>query len=435
MKPTLFEMFDEACTKPSDNNEHCPRFHELVRECPHVTEFGVMIGRSTVSFLSARPKKLISYDIVKQDIVNHIEDLARGEGLDFEFVLGDSRTAAIEETDLLYIDTEHVYDQLRTELFEHGDKVRKYIVLHDTTSFPNMWPAVEEFLALGTFHIKEKYANNNGLTVLQRKKDTPFLSVLVNSWNGLSLLKTYLRSFKDHTPEEVELCIALDGCEDGSVEYVRDLGYKLAWNPHRGVSGSLNKAEELATGEYYFWSSNDYVFSEGWYQKLKKYMHPYNYISIDLIQPQEVSCPPGGYFGTTPEEFDYEGFLACAKERPNILKDKLGYAFGNGVFHSDRWRAVGGFDTKYDPYGTMDIDFLYSVCKSDPNMVFFCPHDISVYHFVRATIRDKVHIAIEGRPEMFERKHGVGTGDAYRIIEEDSLGKRDLLAERGTPIT
>lgn len=264
---------------------------------------------------------------------------------------------------------------------------------------------------------------------------TPPLSVIVNSWNGLPYLETFVRSFKEHTPSEVELCVALDGCEDGSKEFIQDLGYKWVWNPHKGLSYSLNKAAEIATGEYYFWSSNDYVFSAGWYDRVQKYLHPYNYVTIDLIEPQEnASFEPGGYFGSCPEEFDYEGFLAYATIRPQIINDRPGFAFGNGVFHSDRWKAVGGFDTRYDPYGTMDIDFIYAVHVSDSNMVFFCPRDVSLYHFVRATIRDKTHIAIPGRPEMFQKKHGVDIGAAYRIVEKDSLKKRHLLIGRGTPI-
>ena len=31
-----------------------------------------------------------------------------------------------------------------------------------------LWPAVEEFLTQGTFRLKERYENNNGLTVLER---------------------------------------------------------------------------------------------------------------------------------------------------------------------------------------------------------------------------------------------------------------------------
>jgi hypothetical protein len=99
----------------------------------------------------------------------------------------------IEETDLLFIDTWHVYQQLKKEFELHADKSRKYIILHDTTTFgengegiastninivtgqieaiphKGLWPAVEEFLESNTkWKLKERYTNNNGLTVLER---------------------------------------------------------------------------------------------------------------------------------------------------------------------------------------------------------------------------------------------------------------------------
>src|SRR5262249_15621011 len=91
----------------------------------------------------------------------------------------DVLTADIEETDLLFIDTWHVYEQLRQELRRHAGKVRKYIVLHDTTTFgehgdvaahKGLWSAGEGFLAAGTFRLKERYHHNNGLTVLEARQ-------------------------------------------------------------------------------------------------------------------------------------------------------------------------------------------------------------------------------------------------------------------------
>ena len=96
---------------------------------------------------------------------------------DFVFHQADVLWVDIEETDLLFIDTLHDYEQLVQELALHARKARKYIVLHDTTTFGEtgetpghrgLWPAVEEFLSRGGFQVKERYSNNNGLTVLER---------------------------------------------------------------------------------------------------------------------------------------------------------------------------------------------------------------------------------------------------------------------------
>jgi hypothetical protein len=96
---------------------------------------------------------------------------------EFVFHEADVRAVTIADTELLFIDTWHVYEQLRTELRLRAGKVRRYIVLHDTTTFGErgetegrrgLWPAVEEFLTEGTFRLKQCGENNHGLTVLER---------------------------------------------------------------------------------------------------------------------------------------------------------------------------------------------------------------------------------------------------------------------------
>ena len=59
----------------------------------------------------------------------------------------------------------------------HTGQVRRFLVLHDTTTFGEAgetpshrgpWPAVEELLAGGVFRLRQRYANNHGLAVLER---------------------------------------------------------------------------------------------------------------------------------------------------------------------------------------------------------------------------------------------------------------------------
>jgi hypothetical protein len=70
---------------------------------------------------------------------------------------------------------------LRRELVLHAVKSRRFIVLHDTTTFGEqgeregsrgLWPAVAEFLAAHPqWRLAARYHNNNGLTVLERRKE------------------------------------------------------------------------------------------------------------------------------------------------------------------------------------------------------------------------------------------------------------------------
>ena len=171
----LEERYTLASQTVTDIHEHVSVLRDLASQVEHVTEFGVRHGVSTTAFLAAQPAVLRSYDIQDRVIAARLAPLAGRTN--FRFMIGDTKAIDIEETDLLFIDTLHTYDQLAAELARHGMKARRWIVLHDTTTFATkgqecdprgLWPAVEEFLARGTFAIKERRTNNNGLTILER---------------------------------------------------------------------------------------------------------------------------------------------------------------------------------------------------------------------------------------------------------------------------
>jgi hypothetical protein len=166
--------YRHACATPSDIHEHLPTLHALAKECRRVTEFGTRAGVSTTALLHAQPPVLVCYDLRRHPAAEWL--LALAGRTELRYVQQDVLGAGIEETDLLFIDTIGVYDQLRQELARHAAKVRRYIVQHDTTTFGThgevegqrgLWPAVEEFLARGTFRLKQRYENNNSLTVLE----------------------------------------------------------------------------------------------------------------------------------------------------------------------------------------------------------------------------------------------------------------------------
>jgi tetratricopeptide (TPR) repeat protein len=172
----LADRYELAVTTPSDVSEHCPTLYALAKECRHVTEFGTRTAVSTTALLHAQPDKLVCYDKVTCPQVEVLRRLAGRT--EFVFHQADVLKVEIEPTDLLFIDTLHTYAQLREEFRLHGPRVRKYIVVHDTTTYgekgeddeKGLWPAIEELLALRVFRVKQRYENNNGLTVLERVK-------------------------------------------------------------------------------------------------------------------------------------------------------------------------------------------------------------------------------------------------------------------------
>ncbi len=177
----LLWFYKVARTGVSDIHEHIQVLWMLARGCGHVTEFGTRDGVSTTAFLHARPRRLVSYDL--DYCLGARRRLERLAGpVNFTFQQADVRQVVIEPTDLLFIDTHHVYEQLKEELRLHADKVSRYIVLHDTEAYGEqgggeqgfepgrrgLKAALQEFLAEGTFRVKHHFPDCNGLTVLER---------------------------------------------------------------------------------------------------------------------------------------------------------------------------------------------------------------------------------------------------------------------------
>lgn len=189
---TIEQYFNTFKTTPGDINEHMDTLVEYAKLCDHVTEMGARWGCSTFAFLHSKPNKFVSYDInMTENILNAI-NLSKVEKLDFQFIKKNVLEVEIEETDLLFIDTWHKYGQLKEELFLHSDKVKKYLIFHDTESYEfndepswgdlykdvrelstekqGIWPAIQELLDKGDWEIEKRFTNNNGLTILKRKE-------------------------------------------------------------------------------------------------------------------------------------------------------------------------------------------------------------------------------------------------------------------------
>jgi len=189
------------CQVRSDINEHLPTLYRYATECEHITECGVRKVISSYAFANAlRSKanhKLILVDLVRENNVDIFLEECNNEKVNATFYEESDLICPIEKTDLLFIDTWHVYGHLKRELERWNTYANKYIILHDTTvdgeigesvrmkfDIPRqiiesglsreeiergLWPAVEEFLAVHPeWKLKERYTNNNGLTVLER---------------------------------------------------------------------------------------------------------------------------------------------------------------------------------------------------------------------------------------------------------------------------
>jgi hypothetical protein len=198
---TLEQKYIFNSRTSSDINEHLPTLKRYADECTHITECGVRFVVSSYAFaLSLKDKsnnKLVQVDTVKYPQNNTFQNECLNENVNVMFYEQSDLECPLEQTDLLFIDTWHIYGHLKRELARWNSYVNKYIIMHDTTSdeiygetirvgwdavkqsketgIPveeirkGLWPAIEEFLAEHPeWKIKERFTNNNGLTILYR---------------------------------------------------------------------------------------------------------------------------------------------------------------------------------------------------------------------------------------------------------------------------
>jgi beta-1,4-mannosyl-glycoprotein beta-1,4-N-acetylglucosaminyltransferase len=199
----LKHYYHNKLSIPSDINEHLHILFGYASSCESIFETGVRGVVSSYAFAygltfnNFPKKKLIVNDIVECD-VGELSDLCKLYGVEFSSVWGNNLNVTLyDSVDLTFIDTWHVYGQLKRELNRFAKYTKKYIIMHDTTvdevygetlrlkmdpveqekltGIPvdeickGLGPAIDEFLKENPVWVLfERFTNNNGLTILKR---------------------------------------------------------------------------------------------------------------------------------------------------------------------------------------------------------------------------------------------------------------------------
>lgn len=196
--------YQNLTTAPSDINEHLPTLYSYATQCESIIELGVRGCVSTWALVygllnnNSNRKQILLSDLTKSNITELLQAVS-STTVRVEYIWGNDLDLQImSNVDLTFIDTWHVYGQLKRELNKFSKVTNKYIIMHDTTvdevygetircnqnaieqsrltGIPiveincGLWSAIEEFLTENTdWVLHMRYTNNNGLTILKRK--------------------------------------------------------------------------------------------------------------------------------------------------------------------------------------------------------------------------------------------------------------------------
>ena len=191
------------CNNVSDIYEHLHTLYKYATKCESIIELGVRKCVSTWSLIygllnnNSDKKSILVNDILECDI-SELLHATKDLNVDVKYEwINDLELNIDNNVDLTFIDTWHIYGQLKRELNKFSAITNKYIIMHDTTvdaiegetlrfsldaeaqskesGIPveeikcGLWRAIEEFLENNqNWKLRERYHNNNGLTILER---------------------------------------------------------------------------------------------------------------------------------------------------------------------------------------------------------------------------------------------------------------------------
>ena len=179
--------------KKNDMHLHFDMLKSISRDSNIVVELGIREVVSTwalMAGLANRPERFITVNPERNKLVEHgfhflksydivhpaeygidieeIKDIARENGVEWEFFHIDTLKTEIPLCDTIFFDTDHTYEQLSQELKLHAGKAGKFLAFHDTSRYGGeLIPAINEFLEENTeWHILHCENLCQGLTVL-----------------------------------------------------------------------------------------------------------------------------------------------------------------------------------------------------------------------------------------------------------------------------
>ena len=199
------QKFNYLSNCPSDINEHLPTLSKYASECNSVFETGVRgcisswaLAHGLLHNGSTDENKTLFMNDIDVCNINELLNVTEGLPIRVKYEWKNNLNLILNQTyDLTFIDTWHVYGQLKRELAKFSAITNKYIIMHDTTvdewygetircgwnaqeqsrisGFSveeinkGLWPAIEEFLKENPgWVLHERYFNNNGLTILRK---------------------------------------------------------------------------------------------------------------------------------------------------------------------------------------------------------------------------------------------------------------------------
>jgi GT2 family glycosyltransferase len=228
------------------------------------------------------------------------------------------------------------------------------------------------------FHaLRKKLGRDNSALPLRPLQRTPFVSVIVCSYNGGQTLSACLDSLGKLNYPEYEVILVDDGSTDDTACIVTQFPrVRYIHQSNHGLSHARNTGAAAAKGDVFAYTDSDCMADADWLY----------YLIATLVSGDHAGV--GGPNVKPPAQNWIQACVAAAPGGPShvLLTDTIAEHIPgcNMAFHRWAFESIGGFDPEYHKAGD-DVDFCWRLQQAG-YLIAFSPTAI-VWHHRRFTLR------------------------------------------------
>jgi len=228
------------------------------------------------------------------------------------------------------------------------------------------------------FHtLRDKLGQDDATLPHRPLPKTPFVSVIVCSYNGAKTLAACLESLSKLNYPDYEVILVDDGSTDNTRDIAEKFPYvRYIYQQNHGLSHARNTGVAAARGEVFAYTDSDCMADVDWLFYLIGTLVSGDYAGV------------GGPNVTPPATNWIQACVAGAPGGPThvLLTDTVAEHIPgcNMAFYRWAFENVGGFDPEYHKAGD-DVDFCWRLQQSGC-VIAFSPTAI-VWHYRRFTLR------------------------------------------------
>jgi GT2 family glycosyltransferase len=227
------------------------------------------------------------------------------------------------------------------------------------------------------YTLRDKLGQDNATLPHQALPRTPFVSVIVCSYNGGHTLAACLESLSKLNYPDYEVILVDDGSTDNTAQIAEQFPHvRYIHQRNQGLSHARNTGAAVAKGEVFAYTDSDCMADVDWLY----------YLIGTLVNGDYAGV--GGPNVTPPAKNWIQACVAGAPGGPShvLLTDTIAEHIPgcNMAFYRWAFENIGGFDPEYHKAGD-DVDFCWRLQQAGC-AIAFSPTAI-VWHYRRFTLR------------------------------------------------